>query len=56
MMEHIFPRILVWNEYRHEKQHTALTVVYPDGIHGAVAGLLCAVCYRTRYGAVGLKH
>ncbi len=31
-------RVLVWNEFRHERQSDAVRAVYPDGIHGAIAG------------------
>lgn len=31
------PRVLVWNEYRHEKEHPNVEAIYPDGIHGAIA-------------------
>lgn len=30
-------RVTVWNEFRHEKSHEAVRVVYPDGIHEAIA-------------------
>ena len=30
-------RVLVWNEFRHEKVHEAVRKVYPDGIHMAIA-------------------
>ena len=36
------PRVLIWNEYRHEKQHPAVAAVYPDGIHAALAAPLAA--------------
>jgi trehalose utilization protein len=31
------PRVLVWNEHRHERKNPAVAELYPDGIHGAVA-------------------
>ena len=31
------PRVTVWNEFRHEKEHADVTKVYPDGIHEAIA-------------------
>ena len=31
------PRVLVWNEYRHEKDYPNVAAIYPDGIHGAIA-------------------
>ncbi|MFM7172879.1 MAG: ThuA domain-containing protein [Caldilinea sp.] len=33
-------RVTVWNEYRHEKQKPEIAAIYPQGIHGAIAGYL----------------
>ena len=33
-------RVLVWNEYRHEKSSEQVAKIYPNGIHGAIAGFL----------------
>ena len=33
-------RVTVWNEYQHEKIETAVSDVYPNGIHNAVADFL----------------
>lgn len=33
-------RVTVWNEYRHEKENDTVAQLYPDGIHGAIAGYL----------------
>lgn len=33
-------RVTVWNEYLHEKLDPAVAAVYPDGIHGCIAGFL----------------
>lgn len=33
-------RVTVWNEYRHEKQNERVAAIYPEGIHGAIAGYL----------------
>ncbi len=33
-------KVTVWNEYRHEKQGGLVAMVYPDGIHGAIAAAL----------------
>ena len=40
------PRVTVWNEYRHEKTNAAVTKIYPDGIHQAIAQHLntCRAC------------
>ena len=33
-------RVTVWNEYRHERQKPEIAAIYPQGIHGAIAGYL----------------
>ncbi|MDP0498402.1 MAG: ThuA domain-containing protein [Verrucomicrobiota bacterium JB024] len=33
-------RVTVWSEYRHEKNNPKVTGIYPEGIHGAIAGFL----------------
>lgn len=33
-------RVLVWNEYRHEKQQPAVADIYPGGIHRAIGEYL----------------
>jgi trehalose utilization protein len=33
-------RVTVWNEHRHEKNDPAVALIYPDGIHAAIAGAL----------------
>jgi len=33
-------RVLVWNEFRHERANEAVRAIYPEGIHGAIAGAL----------------
>jgi trehalose utilization protein len=33
-------RVLVWNEFHHEKTEEAVKAVYPDGIHKAIADFL----------------
>ncbi len=33
-------RVTVWNEFRHEKQSPEIAAIYPEGIHGAIAGFL----------------
>jgi trehalose utilization protein len=30
-------RVTVWNEFRHEKKNVAVQMVYPNGIHSAIA-------------------
>jgi len=32
------PRVTIWNEFRHEKEHAEVAKVYPDGIHEALPG------------------
>ncbi|SEA36816.1 Trehalose utilization protein [Thalassobacillus cyri] len=33
-------KVLVWNEYRHEQENQVVSDIYPEGIHGAIAGFL----------------
>lgn len=33
-------RVLVWNEFRHEKRQPQVAEIYPEGIHGAIAEYL----------------
>lgn len=33
-------RVTVWNEYRHELRKPEVAALYPEGIHGAVKGIL----------------
>ena len=32
--------VTVWNEFRHERNNPKVAAIYPDGIHGAIAGFL----------------
>jgi trehalose utilization protein len=41
-------RVTVWNEYRHEKTHTEVAEIYPDGIHEAIARHLRAEGLQVR--------
>lgn len=41
-------RVTVWNEYRAEQELEEAREVYPDGIHGAIAGFLEEDGYETR--------
>ncbi len=34
------PRVTIWNEGRHEKTHTEVKAVYPDGMHSVLAKAL----------------
>ena len=33
-------KITVWNEYKHEQEYEGIRNVYPEGIHGCIAGFL----------------
>lgn len=33
-------KVTVWNEYRHEQTDEKIRKIYPDGIHGCIAGFL----------------
>lgn len=39
-------KVTVWNEYRHEKKDPIVGGVYPNGIHGAIAGFLTEAGYE----------
>jgi trehalose utilization protein len=44
----MYPRVTVWNEFRHEKQDEAVRQAYPDGIHGAIAEGLAQAGFPVR--------
>lgn len=33
-------KVTVWNEYKHERENEEIARIYPEGIHGAIAGFL----------------
>ena len=33
-------RVTVWNEFVHEREYEGIRAIYPDGIHGCIAGFL----------------
>lgn len=35
-------RVTIWNEYIHEQKEPSVRAIYPDGIHGALAGSLAS--------------
>lgn len=39
-MNHPPIRVVIWNEFRHEKENPKVAAIYPDGIHEAIAGFL----------------
>ncbi|WP_027086160.1 ThuA domain-containing protein [Cohnella panacarvi] len=41
-------RVTVWNENRHEKANPVVRQIYPQGIHGAIAGFLKEAGFETR--------
>ncbi len=42
------PKILIWNEFRHEKADPTVQAVYPHGIHSALADGLSAAGFSIR--------
>lgn len=32
-----YPRVTIWNEYRHERYDPQVAAIYPDGIHAVIA-------------------
>jgi trehalose utilization protein len=45
-------RVLVWNEHRHELQSPDVAAIYPEGIHGTLAGPLRAAGLDVRTGTL----
>lgn len=45
-------RVLVWNEHRHERQSPEVAAIYPDGIHGTLAGPLRRAGFDVRTGTL----
>lgn len=41
-------KVTVWNEYRHERKHPVVREIYPNGIHGAIAGFLTEAGFEAR--------
>lgn len=35
-----FPRVTVWNEFRHERQSPEVAAIYPEGMHAVIAEAL----------------
>lgn len=33
-------RVTIWNEYVHEREYESIAKIYPNGIHGCIAGFL----------------
>lgn len=38
-------KVLVWNEYRHERENPVVANIYPQGIHGVIAEVLRVAGY-----------
>ena len=45
-------RVLIWNEHRHERQSPEVAAIYPDGIHGTLAGPLRRAGFDVRTGTL----
>jgi trehalose utilization protein len=45
-------RVLVWNEHRHELRNPEVVAIYPEGIHGTLAGPLRAAGLDVRTGTL----
>ena len=41
-------RVLVWNEFQHEKSSEKVAAIYPNGIHNAIADFLRCDDFRWR--------
>ncbi|MDQ2654046.1 MAG: ThuA domain-containing protein [Chloroflexota bacterium] len=42
-------KVTIWNEYRHEREDSAIAAVYPDGLHAAIGNGLTGDDFRVRY-------
>ncbi|MEC5189346.1 trehalose utilization protein ThuA [Geobacillus thermodenitrificans] len=40
-------RVVVWNEFRHEKKNEKVRAIYPEGMHTAIANYLAEVGFDT---------
>src|SRR5699024_12194330 len=40
-------KVIVWNEYRHEKENTEVADIYPNGNHQTIAAFLREAGYET---------
>lgn len=45
-------KVLVWNEYRHERESGEVAAIYPEGIHGTIAGSLRGRGFDVRTGTL----
>ena len=45
-------RVTIWNEFRHEREMPAVGVIYPEGIHGAIAACVTGQADMTARTAV----
>jgi trehalose utilization protein len=45
-------RVLVWNEHRHERESAEVATIYPEGIHGTLAGPLGDAGFDVRTGTL----
>ncbi len=41
-------KVTVWNEFRHERVHEKVRIIYPQGIHTAIAGFLREASFEVR--------
>ena len=49
-------RVTVWNEFIHEKQVPEIAEIYPDGIHGYIAGFLEKAGMKTRLASLEMPE
>ncbi len=42
-------KVTIWNEYRHEREDSAIAAVYPEGLHAAIGNGLTGDDFRVRY-------
>ena len=45
-------RVVIWNEFRHEKQNPEIAAIYPEGLHKAIGAGISADDLEIRYAAL----
>lgn len=49
-------KVTVWNEYIHENRFSAIREIYPEGIHGCIAGFLTAAGMDTKIATLDMDE
>ncbi|MFK7694660.1 ThuA domain-containing protein [Paenibacillus sp. HJGM_3] len=49
-------RVIVWNEYLHEKENQVVASLYPNGIHGAIGAGIAKEDVQVRYATLDMPE